>query len=58
MSAPPRIQLVVDVELAEDALASEVDALRRFVERRVARLELVAAARARVALRLPAAGPR
>ena len=54
----PRIQIVVDVELAEDALASEVDALRRFVERRVARLELVAAARARVALRLPAAGPR
>lgn len=57
MSAP-RIQIVVDVDLADDALASEVDALRRFVERRVARLELVAAARARVAVRLPAAGSR
>ena len=54
----PRIQIVVDVDLADDALASEVDALRRFVERRVARLELVAAARARVAVRLPAAGSR
>ena len=47
----PRIQIVVNVELSEDALASEVESLRRFVERSVGRLEMAVSAKSTIALR-------